>query len=221
MYKFWLQLDKPEEKELSQKLEAIRKQRKFAPTMRTALHLFFSLMEGRTDVILDLFPWIKDVLQDTSEHPNSSNKNSITIAIKDDTYALRAHIERLEQLIIDQGSKPISQGETLRKALPALKQYIEPELEIKKTKSDDRNNSSYNFMIASAMQIYGNYDALPPEIIDYGLETGRIPKDKVKAAKLPKKADPPETIATGNPKQLAGATATFEAPEIDLDAIQI
>src|SRR5690606_2373167 len=147
MYKFWLQLDKPEEEELSRKLEIVRKSRKFAPTMRTALRLFFSLMEGRTDVVLELFPWIREALHDAPERQNlSENGNSNVIASKDDTDALKAHIERLEQLILEKGNVPILQGKAPIKTIPSPKKYTEPVLEV--TKATYTENANFNMLIS-------------------------------------------------------------------------
>ena len=57
-FKFWLDVNKPNERELAQHLEDLKRERKFAPTLRDALRLFLDLKEGRTDVLRELFPGI-------------------------------------------------------------------------------------------------------------------------------------------------------------------
>lgn len=79
------------------------------------------------------------------------------------------------------------------------------DFEIKQASRDENNNSTYNFLIASALNVLGNVHNLDPEVIEYGLRTGRIPADM--APKAPKK--------TGNPKQLANANAPLSVPNFD------
>lgn len=83
-------------------------------------------------------------------------------------------------------------------------------LEIKRTGNTENNNSSWNFMIASAAQVYGNYDALPPEIIEYGVRTGKIPAEKAPKKMLHKQDKPKNEIGV-----IAGSNVAFEAPALD------
>lgn len=60
--KFWLDANKPLERELGLYLDDLRLQRKFTPTIRNAVRLYKSLQEGRADVLFELFPNIQDVI---------------------------------------------------------------------------------------------------------------------------------------------------------------
>lgn len=93
------------------------------------------------------------------------------------------------------------------------------ELEIKQAGTDKDNMSNYNFMIASAINVYGNFDSLPPEIIEYGVRTGRIPPDAVKQKVMETVHVPlggTQPRHTGGPKQMD--VPQFDAPAFDDDA---
>ncbi|HKI69834.1 MAG TPA: hypothetical protein VKA67_09610, partial [Verrucomicrobiae bacterium] len=86
------------------------------------------------------------------------------------------------------------------------------------TGNTENNNSGWNFMIASALQVYGNCDSLPPQIVDYGLRTGRTPADAIRHKTAPKneaKSTKSTPVEKGNPGKIAGADASLAAPDFD------
>ena len=91
-YRFWLDLFRPDESELSEYVDNLKEHRSFSSTIREALTLIRDLRAGNYDVLLSLFPQVverirQDGKQDTP--PDSSNNGN-----------LEAQIDRIEQLII-------------------------------------------------------------------------------------------------------------------------
>jgi hypothetical protein len=62
-YTFWLDLNKSEEKDIAEKIEELKAQRSFAKTVRDGIRLIWDMSQGRTDVLLELFPWIAEHFQ--------------------------------------------------------------------------------------------------------------------------------------------------------------
>jgi len=62
-HKFWLDLKKDQEDKLDEWLHALKASRQFVSTVRDALRLFFDLKEGKTDVLLELFPFASEQRQ--------------------------------------------------------------------------------------------------------------------------------------------------------------
>src|SRR5690349_9401082 len=58
MFRFWLDDNKPLESELGKELDTLKNKRKFLPTVRDALRLYFSLLKGETALLKDMFPMI-------------------------------------------------------------------------------------------------------------------------------------------------------------------
>lgn len=84
-FPFWLDMNKPQERELADTVEILKNERLFASTVRDGIRLICDLRAGRTDVLFELFPWIKnEMVQSTTSHPES---------------ALEVHLKRLEELI--------------------------------------------------------------------------------------------------------------------------
>ena len=58
MFRFWLDVNKPEEHQLAEHLEKLKRKRQFSRTIRDSLRLFLDLKAGKTDVLQELFPGI-------------------------------------------------------------------------------------------------------------------------------------------------------------------
>jgi hypothetical protein len=61
-FRFWLDVMKDPEFELAQEIMLLKKRKKFAATIRDGLRLIIDLRAGRIDVLLQLFPWVKDAV---------------------------------------------------------------------------------------------------------------------------------------------------------------
>ncbi|MEM6284395.1 MAG: hypothetical protein AAF787_19545 [Chloroflexota bacterium] len=61
-FRFWLDANDPHQNDLGYALLELKKARKYAPTLRNALTLWFTLQHGRTDVLQEHFPHIVEKL---------------------------------------------------------------------------------------------------------------------------------------------------------------
>lgn len=89
---FWLDMHKPDEAQLAEIVELLKRERTFAKTIRDGIRLICDLRAGRTDVLLELFPWVLNE-QTHSANPVSTSQN-----------ALQQQLDRLEYLMLQQGS---------------------------------------------------------------------------------------------------------------------
>ena len=62
-FDFWLDLRKPEEEELAYLIVDLKHQRSFAKTVRDGIWLVWDLSQGKTDALLELFPWVAEHFQ--------------------------------------------------------------------------------------------------------------------------------------------------------------
>jgi len=88
MYRFWLDMEKPNEEQLADKIELLKNARQFTATIRDGIRLICDLRAGNTDVLFELFPQFKTLLAPVDREAG----------LKDD-------ITRLERLILEQGSQ--------------------------------------------------------------------------------------------------------------------
>jgi hypothetical protein len=139
-FTFWLDMLKPEEVELADQIELLKNDRSFVRSIRDGLHLVTSLRQGRTDVLFELFPWLKNELV-SSTSARSEN-------------ALQRQLERLETLILQQGAIPIDAPKSTPgspKALPVPK-FSTPDfddsddLDTVIIQKDTSTNSAMNFV---------------------------------------------------------------------------
>lgn len=89
-FKFWLYLDKPEESRLLEFIEYCKQTRKWARVVRDGIRLMWSLTEGDTTVLYELFPWTR---------PQAS-----LLAPVPDTEKLERQIADLKQIMLQQGT---------------------------------------------------------------------------------------------------------------------
>jgi hypothetical protein len=182
MYRFWLDITHDEEYEIAESIESLKQERSFTRTIRDGIRLICDLRQGRVEVLLSLFPWIREhFVQESS--PQFLPEND----------PLRLQIDQISKLLLERGAAPVDMPRRPQTQLPAP-QDAEDLLEVTQAKNDANNNSTWNFMIASALQVYESCDPLPPEIIEYGLRTGRIPPGMVKQK-------PPKTDNKDNKKE--------------------
>lgn len=94
-FPFWLDMNKPQERELADTVEILKNERLFASTIRDGIRLICDLRAGRLDVLFELFPWVKS---EFLEYMRSLNGNGDSNAGDD----LRQQLDRLERLIMEQ-----------------------------------------------------------------------------------------------------------------------
>ena len=96
MHKFWLDITKDQEDRLDEQIHDLKRDRKFAGTIRDALRLILDLRMGRLDVLFELFPWAKIEFLDGLQPAKSTGEQALEVQLK-----------RLEALMMGQGSTPI------------------------------------------------------------------------------------------------------------------
>lgn len=160
MFRFWLDDNRPEEKELIQEIKSLKKNRSFAATIRDGIRLMRDLRQGKTDVLRELFPW---VIEEKNAPP--------PLQIED----ILSAFQQSQQASLALPS-PQKRALTAPKPQPNLDDLV-----IKKATSNE--NTFFNLQLSA----YGlgtiRLDELPREVIEYGVERGKLPKDILK--KLP------------------------------------
>lgn len=198
-FRFWLDVNKDHEMALADALEELKSRRKMQPIIRDALRLFIDLSRGKTDVLAELFPFAVP------------SQNIELDKLHAELRALRATLDRAPAATL---SPPRSVGADFDV------RPLDGEITIKRASGTTEDNKpNFNFLLASTMQIYGNVDALPDEVICYGLRTKRItaknitrPLSSVDSA-APKQNTPSLPAARG---QGRGASSTFgQGEEVD------
>jgi hypothetical protein len=58
-FNFWLNMDKPEEKLIANKIQALKLETLFTATIRDGIRLICDLRDGKLDVLFELFPWVR------------------------------------------------------------------------------------------------------------------------------------------------------------------
>lgn len=212
---FWLDLEKPEENEIAETIQDLKDERSFSRAVRQGLRLWVSLRRRDTSVLFELFPWIQDRLQPTTTGNTDNNDSG---GQEDQIKALQAKIDMLTDIVTQQGTPGgmiMSARENQLKQLPAGKpaqadfDLTGGMLEVKKATSTE--NANFNILIASAAMGVCKFEELPPDVLAYGVERGKIPADK-----LPKVATNGNiTKNEKNPGKIAGADMTIITPDFD------
>lgn len=141
---FWLNVAKPDELELADLIDDLKRGRVFSQAIRDGLRLVVDLWRGNLDVLLELFPWVEEVLY-----------NRFLEAQPAPEQGLQDQLAKLERLLIEQGYKPVepvaaaSAGPKPLAVSKAPAPVIDDdlggvELVVKKAKSDGR--ASQNFL---------------------------------------------------------------------------
>jgi hypothetical protein len=108
-FTFWLDYNKDEELLLAETINELKHTRLFSKSIRDGIRLVNSLRKGKLDVLFELFPWVKaEFLAGVQPKETAGEK------------ALREQLQRLENLLLEQGNRPIS--------LPAKSTITIPEI---------------------------------------------------------------------------------------------
>ena len=141
-FMFWLNLIDDQEFAIAELISELKRERRFASTIRDGIRLICDLRQGKVDVLFELFPWIKTRLLAEAHSLETAGER-----------ALREQLERIEQQLLQQGNVPVqlpSQAESGPKAM-AVPQFEKPvyndedDLVIKK---DTSATSAQNFINA-------------------------------------------------------------------------
>jgi len=90
-FKFFLYRDKDDESRLIEFIEYCKSTRHMARVIRDGIRLMWSLGEGKTDVLYELFPWLQQQMKPTPSTHTSDNSD------------LERQIADLKRIILQQG----------------------------------------------------------------------------------------------------------------------
>ena len=107
MFKFWLDVTKPEEGRIADKIEILKNERTFSQVIRDGIRLMWDLKQGKTDVLYELFPWVQ--ADAPSRSLNQSNNPK-----------LASQLKRIEQLLLEQSQTPALEAELGRGEIKRL-----------------------------------------------------------------------------------------------------
>jgi hypothetical protein len=85
-----MDMAKPDELALAEQIEELKEEREFARTLRNGIRLICDLKKGQTDVLFELFPWVKNEI--------ASSPSATTDEL------LQRELERLEEMILKQAA---------------------------------------------------------------------------------------------------------------------
>lgn len=105
-FNFWLDMNKPEEELIADKIEVLKNERSFTSVIRDGIRLICDLREGKLDVLFELFPWVRveflEYMREVApkpsepEHPKSQPAET-NQQIEAERAWLEAEKERIEQ----------------------------------------------------------------------------------------------------------------------------
>ena len=142
-FMFWLNLIDNQEYVIAEQISELKRERRFASTIRDGIRLICDLRQGNVDVLFELFPWIKTKLLAEVQPLETAGAR-----------VLHEQLKRIEQQLLQQGNIPVQlpslQSESGPKAM-AVPQFEKPvyndedDLVIKK---DTSATSAQNFINA-------------------------------------------------------------------------
>jgi len=151
-HKFWLDITKNQEDQLDHEIHELKKTRRFASTIRDAIRLILDLRQGRLDVLVELFPWVRVEFLDGIHQEKTAGER-----------AIEAHLKRLEELMVEQGSSSIgiasvkpqngNEGGPIKMDVPQLDMPVFDDdddfsLEIQRDTSTDASRNFVNTMLS-------------------------------------------------------------------------
>lgn len=136
-FEFWLDYDKPEQLAIAEKIEAMKERRQFAPNVRNGLLLVEDLRAGNVEVLLQLFPDIREKLSvPPPPSPEVSQNNRLAAVLEQLASTLKSNKQHDNKLL--PATVPANLG-------PGLEMEPLPEVKVRTTKTTS-NQSSQNFL---------------------------------------------------------------------------
>lgn len=124
-FPFWLDMHKPDEADLAEKIAILKADRVFVKTIRDGIRLIWDLKAGRLEILFSLFPWVKE------EFEKRANNQAIV--------ALQTQLARLEKLMGQGMSVPVDiQSGVIQPKIPSgPKPLLVPSLALPRFEDDD------------------------------------------------------------------------------------
>jgi hypothetical protein len=148
-YTFWLDLNDPNENTLADQIERLKTERSFAKTVRDGIRLLLDLRAGKSDVLFELFPWVK------AEFLTQLQSSKMASELD-----LQRQLERLEKMLATQPPVSLNTPHILQpvavegsRALSApklgLSHFDDGEGDTLVVEREARNNSTQNLLNAA------------------------------------------------------------------------
>lgn len=87
-FKFWLDVNKPDEHALAELCEDLKRRGLYTKTVRDGISLANDLSKGRLDVLLTLYPWVKELMTYGQGGAIAHPASPVNYASLDDTIPL-------------------------------------------------------------------------------------------------------------------------------------
>jgi hypothetical protein len=128
LFKFWLNILNDADYEIAEFLEFSKRRREYTGLIRDGVRLILSLRQGRTDVLFELFPWLRAEVSTLSPQVSHST-------------VLQHQLERLEQLMLQQGAVPVGISPQSETAGQGPKALDVPRFDLPIIEDDDEDNT--------------------------------------------------------------------------------
>lgn len=150
---FWLDLLKPDEGELLQVIETLKKQRLFTKTVRDGIWLVWDLSHGRTNALLELFPWVAEHFQGTRDSGLTVDQVREIIRLEADDVAIEPETLGVAPTLVSGNLKSLAGSS---KPLPGSSDHddLAGLLEVKDVSSESGGVATQNF-ISSMLAMQG------------------------------------------------------------------
>lgn len=141
-YDFWLDYDKPEQLNIAERIDVLKERRQYSSAIRDGLRLVDDLREGNVDVLLELFPDIRERLGVPEPQPQQKTDR--------DDNQLAAALNNLAVVLQQQKSDVVPALKSVSTqfqigAPKGLEMEALPEVKVRQA-SDDNGQSSQNFL---------------------------------------------------------------------------
>lgn len=146
-FEFWLDFEKPEQLAIAEKIDVMKERRQFAPNIRNGLLLMEDLREGNVEILLQLFPDIRERLSVPPPPPLPKDTNETRLATA---------LEQLASAIKQSGRQTplLASGATPPTGLGTPRE-MDPLPEVKVRESDSDNGQSTQNFLNSLLSLQG------------------------------------------------------------------
>lgn len=141
-----LDINKDVENWLHEWIEHLTKQRKFSQYVRDGLRLMIDLSAGNVDVLVELFPWIRERLTGQGSTPPESSS---------DIQSLENKVEQLTQIILSQNIGQVMQPSRVEQQTG--KEIAAPKFDMPVFDDDDDDLPTLKLSTSSKNEAAGNF----------------------------------------------------------------
>lgn len=201
-YRFLLDVSKKDQQELAHIIQELKAKRSFARAIRTGLRLFWSLMQGQTDVLVEEFPWVVERLQ------------SPLVQLQEQLDRIETKITVIEPPRLGSGGSvapiPPQLSQLGNKLMPDPLDFDDARFETTVVQAQTTENLGANFRISMGkMNGEKGLVSLTLDDIEYGIATQQIPPHILELKRARMKTPPLQA------KPIANADLKLSKPDLD------